>query len=61
MKLPPMRLSTATTRARDAELIRCVEFLRAAGSIPAAQAMARKHNFRVNTSVWIKALGRMLK
>ena len=61
MKLPPMRMRTEKALVRDEQLRRCVEFLKAAGSIPAAQAMARKHNFTVNTSLWITALGRMLK
>jgi hypothetical protein len=39
---------------------KCEEYLRRAGSLPAAMALARRDGFSQNTSVWISALGKML-
>lgn len=51
----------AATRAqREERWRRCEEYLRRAGSLPAAMAVARKEGFSQNTSVWISACGKML-
>lgn len=38
----------------------CKRYLRMAGSVPAAMALAHKDGFSQNTSVWIGALSEML-
>lgn len=39
---------------------RCKEYLRRAGSLPAAMETASKEGFAQNTSVWLGALGDVL-
>lgn len=52
-----MTAQGSTKSRRD----RCIEYLRRAGSMPAAQKLANEEGFTQNTSVWIGALGQMLK
>lgn len=44
---------------RDARSRTCARYLREAGSIPAAQRLAKSQGFAANTSAWITALGRI--
>ena len=40
---------------------KCKEYLRRAGTIPNAMALAKRDGFRAATSAWIGALGELLK
>jgi len=41
---------------------RCAEYIREAGNLPDAQALARmRDHYRQNTSVWITALSKLIE
>lgn len=50
----------ATKAEREERWRRCEEYMKRAGSLPAAVELARKDGFSQNTSVWISAIGKML-
>lgn len=50
-----------TKKYREERMWKCQAYLREAGSLKAAQKLAKKQEgFSANTSVWITALGKML-
>lgn len=45
---------------REERWRRCEEYLRRAGSLDAARALAKRDGFGAPTAAWISALGKML-
>ena len=39
----------------------CRRYLERAGDLPAARRLAKRHGFSANTSIWIEAMGDMLR
>lgn len=61
MRRGARRRQLTTTKTYRAERSRrCMEYLRRAGSLPAARALARRDHFGAATSAWVTALGRLL-